>query len=144
VQIPAYLEKQSELKAKGIEEVAVVCVDEPSVHPAPHICHRPLLTGRHPCSRSHVMSAWGRDQKIQGTMLKFFADPEAELTSSLGLILDDAKCLTRNLGNARSKRFAMIVDHGVVTVLNVSCTPDDPAGDNDPSASNVDNMLSCC
>lgn len=37
------------------------------------------------------------------------------------------------LGNPRCKRFAMIVDDGIVKAVEVSEAEDDPAGDNDPT-----------
>ena len=45
------------------------------------------------------------------------------------------------LGGKRCKRFAAFYDDGVLKALHVSEGPDDPAGDNDPSASLVTGML---
>ena len=46
-----------------------------------------------------------------------------------------------DLGNLRSKRFALFVDDGVIKVESVSETPTDPDGGGVPSASCVDGML---
>jgi len=45
------------------------------------------------------------------------------------------------LGTNRCKRFAMYVVDGVIKHLEVSASESDPAGDDDPSASCIDNML---
>lgn len=112
---------QSQLKAAGIDEVIVFAVNDP-----------------------HVMSAWAKDQGVNGTMIRFLADPEAKLTTALGMLLDDQRVLSNNLGNPRCKRFALLVDDGTIRAVKVSGTPDDPAGDDDPSETNVESMLACC
>jgi 2-Cys peroxiredoxin 5 len=45
------------------------------------------------------------------------------------------------LGNPRSKRFAMVLDDGVIKAFHVSEAADDPAGDDRPESSCVDAML---
>jgi peroxiredoxin len=45
------------------------------------------------------------------------------------------------LGNTRCKRFAAYVVDGVVKHIEVSEAEDDPAGDDRPEASCIDNML---
>ena len=45
------------------------------------------------------------------------------------------------LGYVRSKRFAAVFEDGTCTNLFVSAAPGDPAGDDDPSASLVENVL---
>jgi len=75
-----------------------------------------------------------------GHLVKFYADPSSEVTQALGLVLDHAGPMGV-LGNERCKRFAAIVDNGVVKKVCVSASDTDPAGDSDPSASCVDNML---
>jgi len=105
------------LKAKGIDEVLVYCVNDGA-----------------------VMQAWAKDQGVEGSMITFFADTRAELTKALDLVLDHPGPMSV-LGNPRCKRFAMYVEDGTIKVLNVSEGPDDPAGDADPSASCVDAML---
>ncbi|KAH8088672.1 peroxiredoxin [Aureococcus anophagefferens] len=58
-----------------------------------------------------VMKAWAKDQSITGD----------------GLITGD-------LGPARSKRFVLLVEDGVVKFVQLSEAPDDPAGDNDAAS----------
>jgi len=117
VQVPGYLEKQDALKEKGIEEVLVYCVNDGA-----------------------VMRAWAEDQGVEGSMITFMADTRSELTQALDVVLDHPGPMSV-LGNPRSKRFAAYIDNGVIKHIAVSEGPDDPAGDEDPSASCVDAML---
>jgi len=115
--VPQYKEARNELRAKGIDEVIVYCVNDPA-----------------------VMGAWAKDQKIAGSIVTFVADQSSNLTEALGLVLDH-EGPRRALGNPRGKRSAVYVDHGVVKHVAVSETPDDPTGDDDISASSAAGML---
>lgn len=87
-----------------------------------------------------VMAGWAKDQKIEGSMIRFMGDPQSKLTEALGVVLEHPGPMSV-LGNPRCKRFALFADHGVIKHIAVSEGPDDPAGDADPSASCVDAML---
>jgi len=94
-----------------------------------------------------VMDAWAKDQKIAGSMITFLGDTRSELTSALGVTLNHPGPMGV-LGNPRCKRFAMYLDNGVIKAFNVSEGPkgadglnSDPAGDDNPASSCVDNML---
>jgi len=89
--LPGYVEQADEIQKKGINEVICVSVNDPFVH-----------------------SAWGEAHKAQGKV-KMLADPRAEFTKAIELDLD----LTAVLGTVRSKRYAMLVDDGVVKALEV-------------------------
>ena len=115
--MPGYLAAQEELKATGVDEVLVYCVNDGA-----------------------VMDAWGEDQKIGDSMITFLADPRSEVTGALGMILDHPGPISK-LGYNRSKRFAMYIVNGVIKAWKVSEAPDDPAGESDPSASCVEGML---
>ena len=93
--LPGYVDKAADIKAKGVDEVACVAVNDPA-----------------------VMGAWGRDQKTAGkvTML---ADGSGDFARALGLELDLSKM---GLG-IRSKRYSMLVDNGVVKSLSVEPQP---------------------
>ena len=93
--LPGYVDKASDIKAKGIDEVACVAVNDAA-----------------------VMGAWGKDQRTAGkvTML---ADGSGDFVRALGLELDLSK---GGLG-IRSKRYSMLVDNGVVKSLNVEAQP---------------------
>ena len=81
------------------------------------------------------MTAWAKEMKVEGTMIKFLADTRSELTKALGLQLTAAGPM-RVLGNPRCKRFAMCVDNGIIKVFNVAekgpLGEEDPAGDDFP------------
>ncbi len=89
--LPSYLEHLDALKAKGIDEVWCVAVND-----------------------AFVMGAWGRDQKVNGR-IRMLADGSGLWTRALGLELD---LVERGLG-VRSQRYSMVVDNGVVTQLNL-------------------------
>ena len=93
--LPGYVEKAADIKAKGIDEVACVAVNDPA-----------------------VMTAWGKDQRVEGkvTML---ADGSGDFARALGLELD----LTKTGLGMRSKRYSMLVDNGIVKSLNVEQSP---------------------
>lgn len=73
-------------------------------------------------------------------MLTFLADPACVFTRALGMTLDHPKPM-RALGNPRGKRFAAYVVDGVIKVLHVCGTAEDPAGDDAPEAAQPEAML---
>jgi peroxiredoxin len=79
-----------EIKAKGVDTVACMSVND-----------------------VFVMHAWG--QSANAEHIQMLADGNGTFTEALGLVLDGSGF---GMG-ARSQRFAMIVDDGVVTLLNV-------------------------
>ena len=89
--LPGFIANAEAIKAKGVDEIACVSVND-----------------------AFVMDAWGADQGAAGkvTML---ADGSAKLAQALGLGLD---LVEKGLG-PRSQRYAMVVDNGSVTLLNV-------------------------
>ena len=88
--LPSYVEKASELKGQGIDEIACISVNDP-----------------------FVMGAWGqRDGSEDITML---ADGNGDFAEATGLTMDGSKF---GMGK-RSQRYSMIVDDGVVEQLNV-------------------------
>ena len=103
--MPGFKKARNDIRDKGVDEVLVYCVNDPA-----------------------VMEAWAKDQKIAGTNITFFADTSAELTKALDMVLDHSGPMEA-LGNERCKRFALIVDKGVISHVAVSEGPDDPAGD---------------
>ena len=88
-----------------------------------------------------VMTAWKKDQKIpNGSIIEFMGDPSSELTAALGIELTHAGPCSK-LGPKRCKRGAYYVDDGTIKVVQISEKPDDPAGDDFPETSCIDNML---
>lgn len=86
------------------------------------------------------MTAWAKDQKVEGSIITFLGDPRSVLTSALGLVLDHAGPMSV-LGNPRCKRMSMLIDDGVIKTINVAASESDPAGDDDPSVTCVEKML---
>ena len=88
--LPSYVEKASELKGKGVDEIACISVNDP-----------------------FVMTAWNKSDGSQDiTML---ADGNGDFAESVGLTMDGAKF---GMGK-RSQRYSMLVNDGVVEQLNV-------------------------
>lgn len=87
-----------------------------------------------------VMQAWGKDQKIEGSMVTFLADPSASLTKALGMEMTHPGPPSVGI-IGRCKRFAIYAEDCQIKTIKVSEGPDDPAGDNDPSATLADGML---
>lgn len=77
------------------------------------------------------MQAWAKDQSVDGSIITFLADTRGEFTEAVGMFMDHAGP-KEALGNPRCKRFVLVCDNGVVSNVEVSEAPDDPAGDNKP------------
>lgn len=105
-----------DLKAAGVDEVVVYCVNDPA-----------------------VMQAWSEDLGVKG-IVTMMGDPAAEFTKAIDLEMTHPGPPSVGIVG-RSKRFAMHVVNGEVKYVAVSEGPDDPAGDDDPSASLADAML---
>mmetsp|Transcript_31854 Transcript_31854/g.101437 ORF Transcript_31854/g.101437 Transcript_31854/m.101437 type:complete len:90 (+) Transcript_31854:576-845(+) len=86
------------------------------------------------------MTAWAKDQGVEGSIITFLGDPRSELTKALDLVLDHPGPMSV-LGNPRCKRFSMLIDDGVIKTVNVAATEDDPAGDDNPTVTLVEKML---
>lgn len=88
--LPGFVVNHDEIKAKGVDTVACVAVND-----------------------AFVMGAWADAQNADNLLM--LGDGAAEFTRALGLELDMSG---HGLG-VRSKRYSMIVDDGVVKQLNV-------------------------
>jgi peroxiredoxin len=64
------------------------------------------------------MGAWGKEQRTEGKV-RMLADGSGDFARALGLELD----LTKGGLGMRSKRYAMLVDNGVVRSLRVEEQP---------------------
>ncbi|MEO1017716.1 MAG: peroxiredoxin [Pseudomonadota bacterium] len=93
--LPDYLENAQAILDKGIDEICCVAVNDP-----------------------FVMKAWGDANQVDGrvTML---SDDNASFAKALGLEFDGSGA---GLG-VRSKRYAMLVDDGVVKALHIEEAP---------------------
>jgi len=98
-----------------------------------------------------VMTAWKKDQGLAGSdLIEFLADVQADLTTGLDLVLTgDDKPYSKFEGpnNAlgmhtrRCKRSAMFVVDGTIEVMAIAEAADDPAGDDRPEVSCIENMI---
>ena len=93
--VPGFMQHMDELKAKGVDEVWCVAVND-----------------------AFVMAAWGRDLNAFGT-IRFLGDGSAKWAAALGLT-DDKTDIGMGM---RMKRFSMLVKDGVITQLNVEKGP---------------------
>lgn len=110
--------KEPQLKAKGVSDVLIYCVNDGA-----------------------VMKAWAANQGCdKDGLLTMVGDPRSELTQALGMVLDHPGPMSV-LGNPRCKRFSMLIEDGIVKTINVAEGPDDPAGDSRPDVSLVEKML---
>ncbi|MBB5752049.1 peroxiredoxin [Prosthecomicrobium pneumaticum] len=98
--LPGYVEQAEAIRAKGVDEIAVVSVND-----------------------HHVMKAWAEATGAAGK-ITFLADGSAVFTQAVGLDRD----LTAAGMGVRSQRYAMIVEDGVVTALNVEDSPGSVTG----------------
>jgi peroxiredoxin len=89
--VPGFLKQADQIRAKNVDTIAVTAVND-----------------------HWVMHNWSEATGGAGKML-FLADNNAEFAKGVGLDFD----ATGGLGGTRSKRYAMLVDDGVVKVLNV-------------------------
>jgi peroxiredoxin len=89
--LPGFRDKADALKAKGIDAIACVSVND-----------------------VYVMGAWAKDQGVAGKVI-LLADGSGDFTRAVGLEMDASKF---GMG-MRSKRYTMIVDDGVVKKLDV-------------------------
>ncbi len=87
--LPGYVVLADQIKAKGVDLIACISVND-----------------------AFVMNAWGEAQNANE--IKMLGDGDASFTKALGLEMD-----TAGFGGIRSQRYAMIVDDGVVTTLNI-------------------------
>lgn len=92
--LPGYVQKAQEIKAKGVDAIAVTSVND-----------------------VFVMDAWSKASGAED--IEFLADGNGDFAKALGLAMDGTGF---GLG-VRSKRYAMVVDDGVVQALNVEDTP---------------------
>ncbi len=93
--LPSYRDKAAEIKAKGVDTIAVVSVND-----------------------AFVMGAWA-DSTGAKDKIEFLADGSAAFAKAAGLELD----LTARGMGVRVKRFSMLVQDGVVKTLDIEENP---------------------
>jgi len=89
--VPGYVQHANELKAKGVDEIWCISVND-----------------------AFVMGAWGRELKATG-VVRMMADGNADFSKAIGLSADFSGY---GMGT-RSQRYSMLVKDGVVSQLHV-------------------------
>jgi len=89
--LPGYVENAAAMKAKGVDEIVCVSVND-----------------------AFVMNAWGKSAGA-GEDVTMIADGNGDFSKALGLTFDGSAF---GMG-VRGQRFSMIVKDGVVTELNI-------------------------
>jgi peroxiredoxin len=87
--LPGYVVLADKFQAKGVDLIVCVSVND-----------------------AFVMKAWG--EVHNASELLMLGDGDASFTKALGLSMD-----TEGFGGIRSQRYAMVIEDGVVTLLNV-------------------------
>ena len=94
--VPSFIRTLPALKQKGVDEVVCVSVNDP-----------------------FVMKAWGEATGGAQAGITFLSDATGAFTAALGLAFDAHPAGLVG----RSKRYAMLVENGVVTQLNLEASP---------------------
>lgn len=94
--VPSFMLTIDEFKAKGVEEIICVSVNDP-----------------------FVMQAWGEKTSALDTGLTMLADAESTFTKAIGMDFSAGPVGFVD----RSKRYSMLVDNGVVSILNAEDSP---------------------
>jgi len=89
--LPSFIARNEDLRAKGVDTIACISVND-----------------------AFVMGAWGEAQGV-GEGVLMLADGNGDFAEAVGLVMDGSGF---GLGS-RSQRYAMIIDNGVVSLLNL-------------------------
>ncbi|KAJ7159843.1 Redoxin [Mycena crocata] len=95
-QIPGYISQLDAFKERGIEQIAVVAVND-----------------------VFVLKAWKENLAPSGTAVRFISDDSGAFASALGLVFD----ATPILGGVRSKRFVIVANGDKVETIAVEQVP---------------------
>ncbi len=89
--LPGFVEKADEIKAKGVDLIACMSVND-----------------------AFVMSEWGKDQNVEDKVV-LLADGNCDFTRALDLVMDGKGfCM-----GERCQRFSMVIENGQVSQVNV-------------------------
>ena len=89
--LPGYVVNSDQLFDKGVDRIVCLSVND-----------------------AHVMQAWGEDQNVEDRVM-MIADGNADFSRAVGLEVD----LSAGGMGIRSQRYAMVVNDGVVELLNI-------------------------
>ncbi len=94
--VPSFIRTKPQFSDKGVDEIICVSVNDP-----------------------FVMKAWGEATGASEAGLTMLADASSEFTKAIGMDFDAPPAGLI----ARSKRYAMLVEDGKVSVLNIEESP---------------------
>lgn len=94
--VPSFVRAKDDLAAKGVDEVICVSVNDP-----------------------FVMGKWGEDSGASAAGITMLGDADSSFTKAIGMEFSAPPAGLID----RSKRYAMVVEDGTVTVLNVEDNP---------------------
>jgi cytochrome c peroxidase len=94
--MPSFVKAAADLRKKGVHEIACISVNDP-----------------------FVMQAWGASTGATAAGITVLADPDAAFTRAVGMEFSAPPVGLHN----RSKRYSMLVEDGVVKVLNLEDSP---------------------
>lgn len=94
--VPSFIRTRDDLAAKGVDEIICVSVNDP-----------------------FVMKSWGEATGASAAGITMLGDPEAAFTKAIGM---DFTAPPAGLID-RSKRYAMVVEDGTVTLLHEEESP---------------------
>jgi cytochrome c peroxidase len=94
--VPSFIRTKDGFAAKGVDEIICVSVNDP-----------------------FVMKAWGQSTGAEAAGISLLADPESTFTTAIGMRFDAPPAGLM----ARSKRYAMLVEDGVVSLFHEEMGP---------------------
>ena len=92
IHLPSFIRTADEFRAKGVDEIICIAVNDP-----------------------FVMKAWGDSSGAIEAGIAMLGDPDAELTRALGMEFTAPPIGLYN----RSNRYALLIEDGVIKVANV-------------------------
>ena len=95
IHLPGFVQQAQDVTDKGVDTIACIAVND-----------------------AFVMDAWGKDQQV-GDSIVMLADGNGDFTEAMGLVMDGTGI---GLGK-RSKRYAAIIEDGVIKSLDVETAP---------------------
>ena len=95
IHLPGFVQQAQDVTDKGVDTIACIAVND-----------------------AFVMDAWGKDQQV-GDSIMMLADGSGDFTEAMGLVMDGTGI---GLGK-RSKRYAAIIEDGVIKSLDVETAP---------------------
>ena len=94
--VPSFIRTADQFRAKGVDRIVCVSVNDP-----------------------FVMGAWAKDTGADKAGLTFLSDADGAFTEAMGMAFDAPPAGLFG----RSKRYAMLVENGTITAMNIEESP---------------------